>query len=177
MIVVLSIFFAYFIIIMPIINSSTVRSSSTVIPWGRKVKKFKSKYHNPLIYPRTYGGIRGGFAEILEPDNHELMANVKESRRKQDEYNVKELAITKLQREEAITICRDIHKVLVNTKSKPIMDGDKWGKRLRRYSECAGTLGWFSYIIFDGQDVYDFISKFYDMNELFTNHEIVERLI
>lgn len=56
----------------------------------------------------------------------------------------------------------------------PSFKETKITSRLKKYTEY-GALGYFSYIVLDGNDVSDFIGKFFNINVLFNSHQIIEK--
>lgn len=145
-----------------------------------KITSYKSPNQNSHTYKSNPYGIVGKWAEVLyeeiPPEMKSKMDEVKENNRL---YKEEEAIIKEKDKELARNMCEQILAIISmqkpsNYKTAYSTDGVRYGNRLKKYTEY-GALGYFSYIVLDGNDVSDFIGKFFNINVLFNSHQIIEK--
>lgn len=172
-------------------NSNSFGSSSGSVGGGLSsfIPSFKEQnitsYRSPNVNTRTYKsnpyGIAGKWAEVLyeeiPPEMKLKMDEVNENNRL---YKEEEAIIKEKDKEIARNMCEQILSIISTQKPSnyknayTMHDGVQYGNRLKYYTEY-GALGYFSYLVLDGNDVSDFVGKFFNINALFNSKQIVEK--
>jgi len=97
------------------------------------------------------------------------------------QYRQEQKRVEVLRKEEARVICQEIVSVMNNNKPRSYRnsyttgtDNHRYGRRLKIYTEF-GELGYFSYVVLDGCDVIDFISRYFCLDKLLDEGKILEK--
>ena len=145
------------------------------------MKRFESTTYNQLPipnFPLPFFLFFLRSVEDLSEDEKKALENYKKEKAV---YEKREKEVKKIHKQEAEELCNQIISILEKYPKKPYRnlygEGDKWGGRLKshtlKYYSEFGLGGYCGYLVLNGVDVYDFLSRIVDIDQLIQEKKII----